>query len=141
MDSEPKKKKKGKGKKKHKKNKDGEASNSKNFFQQNAPSPGQKWEDDLFPPNDKSLIGSTPNSNDSFECTNKDIDPTEIEWKRANEIFPEPHLFEGEISTKKIVNGKNVLSHGGVEKHLCFNEKYCLDHTLPGFLSLAFHCL
>ena len=35
MDSEPKKKKKGKGKKKHKKNKVGEASNSKNFFQQN----------------------------------------------------------------------------------------------------------
>ena len=35
MDSEPKKKKKGKGKKKHKKNKDREASNSKNFFQQN----------------------------------------------------------------------------------------------------------
>lgn len=130
MDSEPKKKKKGKGKKKHKKNKVGEASNSKNFFQQNAPSPGQKWEDDLFPPNDKSLIGSTPNSNDSFECTNKDIDPTEIEWKRANEIFPEPHLFEGEISTKKIVNGKIGNPY--------FLSAICAIAEYPGLISNIF---
>ena len=51
-------------------------------------------------------IYTNPNIKDSFENPNKDIDPSEIEWKRASEIFPDPHLFEGDISTKNIILGK-----------------------------------
>ena len=103
-----KKKKKGKKKKKVIKE-EGESvpiESVKNFFNQNAPKPGEQWTDDLFPPNDNSLIGNNLNMKDSFESPNKDIDTSEIEWKRVNEIFPEPHLFEGEINTKNIILGR-----------------------------------
>ena len=76
------------------------------------------------------MLGSTLNSDDSFECTNKDIDPTEIEWKRANEIFPEPHLFEGEINTKKIVNGKIGNPY--------FLSAICSIAEYPGLISNIF---
>ena len=104
-------KKKKKGKKKKKVVKEEEAKpkenvNLKIFQNQNPPKPGEQWTDDLFPPNENSLQGTNPNNKDSFESQKKDIDLSEIEWKRANEIFPEPHLFEGELSTKNITLGK-----------------------------------
>ena len=70
-------------------------SGNKVFLNQNQPGEGE-WTDDLFPANENSLIGNNPNG----------IDTSEIEWKRANEIFPEPHLFEGELNTKKVINGR-----------------------------------
>ena len=107
---EPKKiKKKKKGKKKKKSTKDENLNLEgifKNFFSQNPQKKDDQWTDDIFPPNDNSLLGNNPNIKDSFECPNKDIDPTEIEWKRASEIYSEPHLFEGEINTKNIILGK-----------------------------------
>ena len=110
---EPKKiKKKKKGKKKKKVHKE-ETQNSevkeityKNFFNQNPPKPGEQWTDEVFPPNENSIIGNYPTIKDSFESQDKDIDTSEIEWKRANEIFPDPHIFEGEINTKNIILGK-----------------------------------
>ena len=114
MESEPieqhKKKKKKKGKKKKKVQKEETSTTSpenlKTFQNQNRPKPGEQWTDDLFPPNENSLQLTNPNVKDSFESQNKDIDLSEIEWKRANEIFPEPHLFEGELNTKNITLGK-----------------------------------
>ena len=70
-------------------------SGNKVFLNQNQPGEGE-WTDDLFPANENSLIGNNPNG----------IDTSEIEWKRASEIFPEPHLFEGELNTKKVINGR-----------------------------------
>ena len=115
MESEPimpkksKKKKKGRKKKKVAKE-EGESSiptkSFINFFNQNEPKSGEQWTDDLFPPTDNSLIGNNLDMKDSFESPNKDIDTSEIEWKRINEIFPEPHLFEGEINTKNIILGR-----------------------------------
>ena len=102
-------KKKKKGKKKKKIPKEETPSIMENFkiFQnQNPPKPGEQWTDDLFPPNENSLQSTNPNIKDSFECSNKDIDLSDIEWKRAHEIFPEPHLFEGELNTKNITLGK-----------------------------------
>ena len=69
--------------------------NLKIFLNQNPPREGEIWTDDLFPPNENSLGNNS-----------KDIDLNEIEWKRANEIFPEPHIFEGEIKTKRVINGR-----------------------------------
>ena len=105
-------KKKKKGKKKKKVVKEEEEAkpkenvNLKIFQNQNPPKPGEQWTDDLFPPNENSLQGTNPNIKDSFESQKKDIDLSEIEWKRAKEICPEPHLFEGELSTKNITLGK-----------------------------------
>ena len=111
MESEPKeqkKKKKKKGKKKKKVSKEEISTispeNLKIFQNQNPPKPGEQWTDDLFSPNENSLLNQ--NIKDSFESQKKDIDLSEIEWKRANEIFPEPHLFEGELSIKNITLGK-----------------------------------
>ena len=101
-----KKKKKGKKKKKAVKEDNLNIDTLKNFFNQTAPKQGEQWTDDLFPPNENSLLGNNPNIKDSFECQNKEIDTSEIEWKRAREIFPDPHLFEGVISTKNISLGK-----------------------------------
>ena len=101
-------KKKKKGKKKKKSNKE-EASpreTLKNFLNQAQPNQGEQWTDDLFPPNESSIVGNSSNNKDSFESQNRDIDLSEIEWKRASEIFPEPHLFEGEINTQNFINGK-----------------------------------
>ena len=115
MDSEArprdksKKKKKGKKKKKsivEEAPKPKENVNLKIFQNQNPPKPGEQWTDDLFPPNENSLQGTNPNIKDLFESQKKELDLSEIEWKRANEICPEPHLFEGELNTKNITLGK-----------------------------------
>ena len=69
----------------------------KTFLDQKAPGNEGQWTDDLFPPNEKSLIGNN---------TSNDIDINEIEWKRPTQIFPEPHVFEGQLNTRKIINGR-----------------------------------
>ena len=138
-----KKKKKGKKKKKTVKEDNLNIENLKNFFNQTSPKQGEQWTDDLFPPNENSLLGNNPNIKDSFECPNKDIDVSEIEWKRANEIFPDPHLFEGEINTKNISLGKigcpyflssiaAICEYPGLISKIFINKEYNPD----GFYSL-----
>ena len=119
----PKIKKKKKGKKK--KGKKGETSstsdlniqnienleNIKNFFNQSPPKSGEQWTDDIFPPNNNSISNITQKFNDLFECEQNEIDITEIEWKRINEIYPEPNIFSGEINNKQITNGKITSSY------------------------------
>ena len=96
-------------KKTKKKNKKKKAES--NFFNQNAPKPGEQWTDDIFPPNNDSILGNSQKYNDLFESEENDIDIKEIEWKRANDIFLEPNLFSGEINTKEITNGKICSSY------------------------------
>ena len=79
--------------------------NLKSFLNQSPPKFGSQWTDDIFPPNNTSLLNPQKFS-DLFECENNEIDISEIEWKRINEIYEEPQLFSGEINTKKITNGK-----------------------------------
>lgn len=81
---------------------------NKAFLNQTSPSYGGKWKDDLFPPNENSLLGKDLSGNpiDPIEFDKNNLDPGEIEWKRAKEIFPKPYLFEEEISTKNIRPGK-----------------------------------
>ena len=145
-----KKKKKGKGGKKKKGKKIGSSSNLesnipnaenmqnlKNFFNQSPPKPGEQWIDDIFPPNNTSIINSQKYK-DLFECEENDIDPSEIEWKRISEIFPEPQLFSGEINTKSITNGKisssyfisaisAISDYPGLIKNIFINHEYNPD--------------
>ena len=65
----------------------------------NQKEPTGPWKDDRFPANDSSLIGSRT------ENRNK-IKPSDVEWKRASEIFPQPCLFENKINAENFVQGK-----------------------------------
>ena len=65
----------------------------------NQSEPKGPWKDDRFPPIDSSITGSRT------ENRNK-IKPSELEWKRASEIFPEPCLFENKINAENFVQGK-----------------------------------
>jgi hypothetical protein len=94
--------------------------NLKTFLNQNPPREGEQWTDDLFPPNENSLKGNNSN----------DIDISEIEWKRANEILPEPHLFEGEIKTKRVINGRI-----GIPYYLSSISALC---DVPGLITKIF---
>ena len=85
--------------------------NIKNFFDQKEPKFGEQWTDDIFPPNNESIIGNSQKYNDLFESEENDIDINDIEWKRANDIFYEPKLFSGNINLKEITNGKICSSY------------------------------
>ena len=162
----PKIKKKKKGKKK--KGKKGETSstsdlniqnienleNIKNFFNQSPPKSGEQWTDDIFPPNNNSISNSTQKFNDLFECEQNEIDITEIEWKRINEIYPEPNIFSGEINNKQITNGKITSSYflsaisaisdyPGLIKNIFINNKYNPDgyYTLVLFIDGEFQMI
>jgi len=82
--------------------------NYKIFKNQEIPEAGINFIDPLFPPNDNSLLGKTPEGKfiDAEIGKNPIIDPKEIEWKRASEIFPEPQIFEGIISIDDLKQGK-----------------------------------
>ncbi len=79
------------------------------YLDQKEPSTG-KFTDDFFPPNDNSFLAK--NSSGNFidptqeEIIKKYLKPEEIEWKRANEIFPKPVIFEETISIDDIYRGK-----------------------------------
>ena len=125
----------------------------KNFFNQSPPKPGEQWIDDIFPPNNTS-ISSSQKFNDLFECQENDIDPSEIEWKRINEIYPEPQLFSGEINTKSLINGKISSSYfisaisamsdyPGLIKNIFINKEYNPDgyYTLILFIDGEFQII
>lgn len=76
------------------------------ILSQEEPKPGEQWTDNLFPPTESSLIGDPISHDDLFESSHKNIDPEEIEWKRASEIFPEPYLFENKIRLDSVIPGK-----------------------------------
>ena len=161
-----KKKKKGKGGKKKKGKKIASSSNLESnipnsesmqnlkiFFNQSPPKPGEQWTDDIFPPNNTSIINSQK-YNDFFECEENDIDPSEIEWKRISEIYPEPQLFSGEINTKSITNGKisssyfisaisAISDYPGLIKNIFINHEYNPDgyYTLILFIDGEFQII
>ena len=119
----------------------------KDFFNQAPPKSGEQWTDDIFPPNKNSLINDSPKSNDDFECEDNDIDISEIEWKRINEIYPEPRLFSGKINAQEITNGKisssyflsaisALCDYPGLIKNIFINQEYNPDgyYTLVLFI-------
>lgn len=69
------------------------------FLSQEEPKPEGQYQDNLFPPNESSLLGT-------IESNSKKINASEIEWKRASEIFPQPYLFENLISIDDVKQGK-----------------------------------
>ena len=121
--------------------------NIKNFFNQSPPKPGEQWTDDIFPPNNNSIISNAQKFNDLFECEDNDIDISEIEWKRISEIYPEPNILSDEINGKEITNGKisssyfisaiSALSdYPGLIKNIFINKEYNPDgyYTLILFI-------
>lgn len=84
-------------------------SNRKNkiYLNQEPPREDEQFTDDLFPPNENSLLGkdTTGKYSPQIEKQKNKIFPSEIEWSRSKKIFAQPQLFEGEISTKNISTG------------------------------------
>ena len=168
-ESDPKKitKKKKKGKKKKTKNEKSFSSqtelnipnpepnkNFKNFFNQSPPKPGVQWTDDIFTPNNSSILNNSQKFNDLFECEENDIDTSEIEWKRISEIYPEPKLFSGQINNKHITNGKisssyfisaisALCDYPGLIKNIFINREYNPDgyYTLILFIDGEFQSI
>ena len=66
------------------------------------------WIDELFPPNENSLLGKNDNNEfiDQNEGKYKMIHSSEIEWKRINEIIPFPVIYENLIDTSNLRYGR-----------------------------------
>ena len=66
------------------------------------------WIDELFPPNENSLLGKNDNNEfiDQNEGKYKMIHSSEIEWKRINEIIPFPVIYENIIDTSNLRYGR-----------------------------------
>ena len=79
------------------------------YLDQKEPSTG-KFIDSIFPPNENSFLAKNSEGNlidpSKEEIIKKCLKPEEIEWKRANEIFPKPVIFEENISMDDIYRGK-----------------------------------
>ena len=128
--------------------------NIKNFFNQSPPKSGVQWTDDIFPPNNNSILNNSQKFNDLFECEENNIDISEIEWKRISEIYPEPKLFSAEINNKHITNGKITSSYflssiaalcdyPGLIKNIFINKEYNPDgyYTLILFIDGEFQSI
>ena len=109
MESSKKSKKKKKSSKKSSEKEKLEESNQKYkiYLNQKYPSQDEQFTDDLFPPNDISLLGKDNEGKNSqeIEMQNNKFLSSEIEWRRSKKILIEPHLFEGEINTNNISPG------------------------------------
>ena len=80
------------------------------FLDQKVAKPSKPWVDDLFPPNENSLLGK--------KKTGEYLDPTEvkmvgplmnpngIEWKRAKDLVADPMLFEDKITVDSLRLGE-----------------------------------
>ena len=66
------------------------------------------WIDELFPPNENSLLGKNDNNEfiDQNEGKYKMIHSSEIDWKRINEIIPFPVIYENLIDTSNLRYGR-----------------------------------
>ena len=82
--------------------------NIKIFQNQKIENNSSPWIDDIFPPNENSLLGKNNNNEylDQNEGKYKMIHSTEIEWKRISEIFPNPLIYEDSISSTYIRYGR-----------------------------------
>ena len=82
--------------------------NIKIFQNQNIENKSFPWIDDIFPPNENSLLGKNNNNEyiDQNEGKYKMIHSTEIEWKRINEIIPNPLLYEDTIISTNLRYGR-----------------------------------
>ena len=78
------------------------------FKNQNIENKSTPWIDDLFPPNENSLLGKNNNNEylDQNEGKYKMIHSSEIEWKRINEIIPNPLLYEDTITSTNLRYGR-----------------------------------
>ena len=81
--------------------------NYKIYLNQETPRNGKLFTDNLFPPDENSLLGkdTTGKYIPEIEIHKNKIISSEIEWKRSKKILFEPHLFEGEISTNNLSTG------------------------------------
>ena len=106
METKKKKRKKGKKSVKNEKSKKLDIQN-KIYLNQEPPKEGEQFTDNLFPPDENSLLGKNRENKVSseIEAQKKYIITSEIEWCRSKKILIEPHLFEGEIGTNNISPG------------------------------------
>ena len=112
MEAQKKKRKKGKKSLKKEKTKKLDIKN-KIYLNQDPPKEDEQFKDNLFPPDECSLLGKALENNISqeIESQKKLITSSEIEWRRSKKILVEPHVFEGEISTKNISTGIIINSY------------------------------
>ena len=87
---------------------DDNSNNYKIFKNQKKPKDNEPWKDDIFPPNDNSLLGKNEKGEflDVNEGKYKMIQNLEIEWKRISEIIPKPVIFEGIMNIDNIRFGR-----------------------------------
>ena len=78
------------------------------FKNQNIENKSTPWIDDIFPPNENSLLGKNNNNEylDQNEGKYKMIHSSEVEWKRINEIIPNPLLYEDTITSTNLRYGR-----------------------------------
>ena len=78
------------------------------FKNQKKPKNNELYRDDIFPPNDNSLLGKNLKGEylDSNEGKYKMINNQEIEWKRISDIIPKPVIFENIIDINNLRFGR-----------------------------------
>ena len=78
------------------------------FKNQKKPRNDQIWRDDIFPPNENSLLGKNYRGEylDPNEGKYKMINSSEIEWKRISDIIPKPVIFEDILDLKNLRYGR-----------------------------------
>ena len=77
------------------------------FLGQAKPDLKSQFTDPYFPPNENSLLATDKlGAPIDPKEVRTEINPAEIEWRRAKDIFPEPHLFENDISVNDVRQGK-----------------------------------
>ena len=84
------------------------AENYKIYKNQKKPKNNELYKDDIFPPNDNSLLGKNSNGEflDANEGNCKMIHNQEIEWKRISDIIPKPVIFENVIDINNLRFGR-----------------------------------
>ena len=82
--------------------------NYKIYKNQKIPKNNEIWKDDIFLPNENSLLGKNSKGEylDLNEGKYKMIHSSEIEWKRISEIIPKPVLFEGIMDINNLKFGR-----------------------------------
>ena len=78
------------------------------FKNQKKPKNNEQWIDDIFPPNENSLLGKNLKGEylDLIEGKYKMIHSSEIEWKRISDIIPKPVIYEDIININNIRFGR-----------------------------------
>ena len=82
--------------------------NYKIYKNQKKPRNNEIWKDDIFPPNENSLLGKNNRGEylDPNEGKYKMINTSEIEWKRISDIIPKPVIFEDIIDLNNLRFGR-----------------------------------